>query len=130
MLLSHRHHFIRPQHGLDCARPLSRSHPRQCAVCLDDEGVALDASPWHNLGMDATLVLGQQGRLVIPAEVRAALGLRPGDRLNMHVVGGRLVLERPQDAMAELRALGASVPQRRSLVEELLAERRAAAVAE
>jgi len=48
----------------------------------------------------------------------------------MHVVGGRLVLERPQDAMAELRALGASVPQRRSLVEELLADRRAAAVAE
>lgn len=81
--------------------------------------------------MDATLVLGQQGRLVIPAEVRAALGLRPGDRLHMHVVGGgRLVLERPQDAMVELRGLGASVPQGRSLVEELLADRRAAAAAE
>ena len=92
--------------------------------------MALDCSTWHNLGMDATLVLGQQGRLVIPAEVRAALGLRPGDRLRLHLDGGRLVLERPQDALVELRALGASVPQRRSLVEELLADRRAAAAVE
>ncbi|MBC3763457.1 AbrB/MazE/SpoVT family DNA-binding domain-containing protein, partial [Quadrisphaera sp. RL12-1S] len=33
--------------------------------------------------MDATLVLGQQGRLVIPAEVRSALGLSAGDRLHL-----------------------------------------------
>jgi antitoxin PrlF len=37
--------------------------------------------------MDATIVLGQQGRLVIPAEVRTALGLAPGDRLHLHVSG-------------------------------------------
>lgn len=83
--------------------------------------------PWHILSVDATLVMGQQGRLVIPAEVRAALGLQPGDRLHLHLTGGRLVLERPQDAVAELRALGAAVPSSRSLVEELLAERREAA---
>ncbi len=77
--------------------------------------------------MDATLVLGQQGRLVIPAEVRAALGLVPGDRLHLHLVGPRLVLERPKDAVAELRALASDVPKSRSLVEELLAERRLAA---
>jgi antitoxin PrlF len=80
--------------------------------------------------MDATLVLGQQGRLVIPAEVRAALGLLPGDRLHLSVTGGRLVLERPQDAAAELRGLAAPIPRTRFLVEELLAERRAAAAAE
>jgi AbrB family looped-hinge helix DNA binding protein len=80
--------------------------------------------------MDATRVLGQQGRLVIPADVRAALGLSPGDRLHLHVAGGRLVLERPDDAVAELRRLGATVPRSRSLVEELLADRRAAAAVE
>ena len=80
--------------------------------------------------MDATLVLGQQGRLVIPAEIRAALGLAPGDRLHLRLAGRQLVLERPQDAAAELRGLASAVPRSRSLVEELLAERRAAAAAE
>ena len=85
---------------------------------------------WHTEVMDATLVLGRQGRLVIPAAVRAALGLAPGDRLLLHVSGSRLVLERPQDAVDELRALAEDVPESRSFVEELLAERRAAAAAE
>lgn len=86
---------------------------------------------WHNRVMDATLVLGQQGRLVIPAEIRAALGLAPGDRLHVHLVGQRVVLERQQDAAAELRGLASDVPEARSLVDELLAERRlAASVAE
>ncbi|MEP6526706.1 MAG: AbrB/MazE/SpoVT family DNA-binding domain-containing protein [Nocardioidaceae bacterium] len=77
--------------------------------------------------MDATVVLGQQGRLVIPAEVRAALGLAPGDRLHLHMAGRRLVLERQQDAVAELRGLAVDVPKARSLVDELLADRRVAA---
>jgi antitoxin PrlF len=88
------------------------------------------ASLWHTSDMDATLVLGQQGRIVIPTKVRAALGLAPGERLHLHVVGHRLVLERQQDAAAELRGLAANVPRGRSLVEELLAERRLAAAAE
>jgi antitoxin PrlF len=79
--------------------------------------------------MDATLVLGQQGRLVIPAEVRAALGLAPGDRLHLHMAGRRLVLERQPDAVAELRGLAVDVPTSLSLVDELLADRRAAAAA-
>jgi hypothetical protein len=44
--------------------------------------------------------------------------------------GRRLVLQRQQEAVDELRRLGADVPTSRSLVEELLAERRAAAVEE
>ncbi len=92
--------------------------------------MAVDAVVWHSIAMDATVVLGRQGRIVIPAEVRAALGLSPGDRLHLHLAGGRLVLERPQDAVSELRRLGATGPQARSLVAELLAERRAAAAAE
>jgi antitoxin PrlF len=85
---------------------------------------------WHTVPMDATVVLGRQGRLVIPAEVRSRLGLAPGDRLHLHLSGSRLVLERPQDAVRELRRLGAEVPAGRSLVDELLAERRIAATDE
>ncbi|MGL5824765.1 MAG: AbrB/MazE/SpoVT family DNA-binding domain-containing protein [Nocardioides sp.] len=79
--------------------------------------------------MSATVVLGQQGRLVIPADVRAALGLAPGDRLHLRLVGHRVVLERQQDAAAELRGLASEVSATRSLVDELLAERRLAASA-
>jgi antitoxin PrlF len=79
--------------------------------------------------MDAMIVLGQQGRLVIPAEVRSALGLSPGDQLHLRLVGHSLVLERQQDATAELRGLASAVPRTRSLVEELLKDRRLAAAA-
>jgi antitoxin PrlF len=82
---------------------------------------------WHDDPMDATLVLGQQGRLVIPAEIRSALRLAPGDRLHVRLVGRRVVLERQEDAVAELRGLASAVPEERSLVDELLAERRLAA---
>lgn len=97
-------------------------------LVVDD--VALVTMAWHDFGMDATVVLGQQGRLVIPVEVRAALGLAPGDRLHLQLTGGRLVLQRPEDALSELRRLGTPVPRERSLVEELLADRRAAAALE
>jgi hypothetical protein len=57
-------------------------------------------------------------------------GLAAGDRIHLHVTGTRLVLERQQDAVDELRALAKDVPRARSLVEELLAERRLAPAAE
>lgn len=79
--------------------------------------------------MDATLTLGKQGRLVIPARVRSALGLSPGEQLHLRIVGQSLVLERQRDATAELRGLASEVPRARSLVDELLQERRLAAAA-
>jgi antitoxin PrlF len=92
--------------------------------------VALFDQPWHTIAVDATVVLGKQGRLVIPVEVREALELVPGDELHLHLAGRRLVLERREDAVAELRGLGSKVSKSRSLVDELLAERRLAAVTE
>lgn len=67
---------------------------------------------------------------MIPAAVRAALDLSPGDRLHLRVVERRLVLEQPEDAVAELRRLGAGIAKDRSLVDELLSERRVAAASE
>ncbi len=75
--------------------------------------------------MDATIVMGKQGRVVIPAEIRGQLGLAPGDQLHLHLHGTRLIIERPEDAVRELRQIGAAIPPTRSLVEELLADRRA-----
>ncbi|MFX4287569.1 AbrB/MazE/SpoVT family DNA-binding domain-containing protein [Janibacter sp. G349] len=77
--------------------------------------------------MEATLILGQEGSLVIPADVRAALGLVPGDAVHLHVEGRRVVIARQADAVAELRSLGSSFRRGPSLVGELLAERRRAA---
>ena len=64
--------------------------------------------------------MGQQGRLVIPVEVRAALGLAAGDHLLLHLADGRLVLERPQDCVAQLRARGSADPHSRSMAEARL----------
>src|SRR5688572_1857236 len=88
---------------------------------------------WHTRLMDATVVLGQQGRLVIPAGIRAVLGLQSGDELRLRVVDGRITLERrmePQEAVAALQAMFAHLPRDRSIVDELLAERRAEVEAE
>lgn len=74
--------------------------------------------------MHATVVLGRQGRIVIPAEVRAALGLTVGDRLHLQVAGSRFVVGRAQDAVDGLRSIAQDVPTNRSFVDELLAERR------
>ena len=77
--------------------------------------------------MNATVTIGAQGRVVLPREVRERLGLAAGQRLSVSVRGRALVLERPEDAVAELQALGRDLGAGRSLVDELLAERRAAA---
>jgi len=79
--------------------------------------------------MRAAVVLGVQGRLVVPAEVRRELGLAAGDELVLHTEDGRLVLERREDAARRLRGLFASSATRGS-VEELLTERRRAAASQ
>ncbi len=79
--------------------------------------------------MRATVVLGLQGRLVVPAEARKELGLAAGDELVLHTEGGRLVIERREDAAKRLRGLYAG-PATDGAVEELLSERRHAAAGE
>lgn len=79
--------------------------------------------------MQATRVrLGHHGRLVIPAPYRKALGLEPGAELVLRVEGNELrlisrdaAIKRAQDIVRRY------VPEGYSLVDELLAERRAEA---
>ncbi len=69
--------------------------------------------------------IGPQGRLVIPAPIRKALDLQPGDMLTARVEEERLVLEKREHILARLKVRFGKVPRGVSLVEELIAERRA-----
>lgn len=71
--------------------------------------------------------VGPQGRIVIPAAIKTVLGLVPGDTLTARVEDGRLVLEKRENVLKRLRARYAAIPPGVSLVEDLLAERRAEA---
>jgi AbrB family looped-hinge helix DNA binding protein len=79
--------------------------------------------------MAARVKINQQGRLVIPAECRAAAGIKPGDELLVEAVGeGELRLRTPAQAIRAAQAIVAChVPKDRDLVAELIAERRAEA---
>jgi antitoxin PrlF len=112
-----------PNRGLAVAQEKADRTPAPQRVTC----VALPSVVWHTVHMNATIVLGKQGRIVIPAEIREQLGLAAGDQLHLRLAGTRLVIERPQDAVNELRQLASAVAPERSLVQELLAERRAAA---
>jgi len=76
--------------------------------------------------MPARVRLDHQRRIVIPAECRAAAGLKPGDELFVEAVGeGELRLRTRAQAIKEAQAIVARyVPKDRDLVAELIAERR------
>lgn len=71
--------------------------------------------------------MGAQGRLVIPASLRRALDLHPGDRLVARRVGDSIVLERREAIEQRLLARFAHIPKDERLADELVAERRAEA---
>jgi AbrB family looped-hinge helix DNA binding protein len=71
------------------------------------------------------------GRLQVPAEIRRALGLKDGDSVTLEVVDGELrvvpyreVIRRIQQEVRE------HIPPGVSLVDELIADRRAEAAGE
>jgi AbrB family looped-hinge helix DNA binding protein len=77
-------------------------------------------------GDAATLILREGGRVVIPAAMREALGVGPGDELLARVANGELrlttraaAIRRIQERLAKYKKPGESV------VDEFLAERRA-----
>ena len=78
-----------------------------------------------------TIALGERGRLVLPAQLRQRLDLRPGDRLIATVDGeGGIRMVPARDLARQLRGLYAERAPDRSLVDELIAERREEATRE
>jgi AbrB family looped-hinge helix DNA binding protein len=72
--------------------------------------------------------LGDRGRLVLPAQIRKQLNLREGDELLVTVQpDGSLRLMSPRQVVRETRGLYRARARRRSLADELIAERRAEA---
>jgi AbrB family looped-hinge helix DNA binding protein len=70
--------------------------------------------------------LNSQGRIVIPAECRAAAGLAAGDEVLVEVIGdGELRLRSKRQALREAQAIIArGLARDRDLVSELIKERR------
>ena len=76
------------------------------------------------------LRIGPQGRVVIRAALSRELELEPGKTLMAHI-DRRLVLERREQILERLREeLRAAVPAERSMVDDLIAERREEAARE
>ena len=71
--------------------------------------------------------VGPQGRIVIPAHIRDALDIRPGQDLIARADDGRLVLEKREQILTRLQDTFTQVSRGVSLVDELIAERRAEA---
>jgi antitoxin PrlF len=75
--------------------------------------------------MGARTKINQQGRIVIPAECRAAAGIKPGDELLIEAIGeGELRLRTREQALKAAQAIVARYGSGRDLVAELIAERR------
>ena len=75
--------------------------------------------------MNHTAHLGSGGRVVIPAKLRKAIGLRTGDAVIIRLTDDGLVITTPERAVRGAQALVREyVPCHRQLSEELIAERR------
>lgn len=79
----------------------------------------------------ADVRIGTQGRIVLPREIRDALGAEEGATYVARVEDGRLVLESRAAILARMQERWRdAAPPGVSLVDELIAERRAEAARE
>lgn len=70
------------------------------------------------------MVVGRQGRLVIPAEIRRELSIEAGDELIALNDEGELHLLTHAQLVKRLQCLFAHIPKGVSLADELISERR------
>jgi AbrB family looped-hinge helix DNA binding protein len=74
------------------------------------------------------LKIGEAGRIVIPAEMRAAMMVKPGDTVTAEVVEGEFRIVSPAVAIRRAQSLARKIlPADVSWVDELIADRRAEA---
>ena len=79
----------------------------------------------------SSVKLNRDGRVALPARMRKEVGFTPDSDLVAYVEDGRLVLETREHLSHALKALVKSqIPDGVSLVDELIAERRAEAIRE
>lgn len=83
----------------------------------------LSEAPVAPFGM--TLQIGADGRVLIPLELRRQMKLDAGGRLTASIVDGELRLISPQAALEQLQRLFAPLRDGPSLVDDLIAARRA-----
>ena len=87
---------------------------------------------WYSVTVAHTtreIVVGDRGRVVLPSDIRATLGLEPGDRMLLTTDADGSLRLRPYRAVAAqgLGLLADLAPGGDSMVDELIAERRAEA---
>ncbi len=83
---------------------------------------------FHDRREQFALHLGARGRLVLPAPIRKRLGLKEGDRLVLTLEpDGTLRLTSLREQVKKLRGLLKDLAPGRSLVDELIRDRRAEA---
>jgi AbrB family looped-hinge helix DNA binding protein len=75
--------------------------------------------------------LGAGGRVVIPAPFRAALGMKPGEKLTVRLEANELRIYTRREGIRRAREMVRKyIPEGANLADELIAERRAEAAKE
>lgn len=78
-----------------------------------------------------TVLVGKSGRIVLPAAHRRAVGIKPGDKVQVRVDEGRISIGTYAQAVKRVQALFKKYNKGKgSLVDELIRERRAEAARE
>jgi AbrB family looped-hinge helix DNA binding protein len=95
-------------------------------------GLWYNTNLWHislevSVNMNGvTVKISGGGRVVIPAELRRALGLEVGDEVIIRAADGELRIMTRKEAVNRAQSIvGRKVNKERSLVDELIKERRA-----
>ena len=75
--------------------------------------------------MTDTVILGQSGRIVLPASIRKEFGMKPGERLTVFADSTGIRMLTRKMALESIRAeLQKHIPPGVSLADELIRERR------
>ena len=70
------------------------------------------------------------GRIILPAPMRKAMGLETGDTVLLELKGDALIVRSAKSALRRLQARARTFASGGSVVDELIAERRAEALRE
>jgi AbrB family looped-hinge helix DNA binding protein len=74
--------------------------------------------------------VNEQGRLVIPSELRAAAGIKPGSEVVLEACDGEVRIRNVDTAVTRVQEKYRRLARGRKIVDEFLAERRAEAARE